>query len=148
MRQPLVVNQMEVHLLNTSHLDAGLVIQGGQPTVAATAAGTLEYCRANGIQVEAWSPLGGGRLRAGDQPAVDERVARVNRAIAELAASLGVEHETVAIAWILRHPARIRPVIGTVDPGRIRACAAAEKVVLAREPWYRLYAAARGRPLH
>ena len=55
-----------------------------------------------------------------------------------------VAHESIVLAWLMKHPAGIQPVIGTSDPVRIRACAAANEVHLSREAWYRLYVTARG----
>ncbi|MDD5201149.1 MAG: aldo/keto reductase [Terrimicrobiaceae bacterium] len=147
-RQPLAVNQMELHLLNTALLDAGLVADQGQPAAAATPDRTLEYCRLHHIQLEAWSPLSAGQLGADAPQTASERTNRTSRAVDALAKKLGVANETIAIAWLLRHPARIQPVIGTRDPGRLRPCAAALDVSLTREQWYRLYSASRGRILH
>jgi predicted oxidoreductase len=57
-------------------------------------------------------------------------------------------HETTAeailLAWLLKHPAKIQPVLGTSRPDRLRACAKAVSVSLSREEWYSLFAAARG----
>ena len=148
-RQPLVVNQVALHLLETTLIDATLPGSNMNPAAAYASGGTLDYCRLHNIQVEAWSPLAGGLLGSKAPPSTaDERVVRTHRALSQMAAELGVENETVAIAWLLRHPARINPVIGTRDPGRIRACAAALGLKLNREQWFRLYDATRGQLLH
>ncbi|MGL4751649.1 MAG: aldo/keto reductase, partial [Aeromonadaceae bacterium] len=64
--------------------------------------------------------------------------------VQQLAAQHNVAAESLLLAWLLRHPAGIQPVIGTAHPGRIRACGAALQVKLSREEWYRLYVTARG----
>lgn len=149
LRQPLVVNQVALHLLETTLIDAALPGSNMNPAPAYAPGGTLDYCRLHDIQIEAWAPLAGGLLGSKPPPATaDERVVRTHRALSEMAAELGVENETLAIAWLLRHPARIRPILGTRDLSRIRACAAALDLTLTRQQWFRLYDAARGRLLH
>ncbi len=64
--------------------------------------------------------------------------------VAELADGHHVSPEAIPIAWLLRHPAGIQPVIGTTRPERIRAICAADEVELTREEWYKLFAAGRG----
>jgi aryl-alcohol dehydrogenase-like predicted oxidoreductase len=63
---------------------------------------------------------------------------------AEKAEKKGLSREAIVLGWILRHPARIQPVIGTTNPSRIRACVEACEVSLTREEWYALYTTARG----
>jgi predicted oxidoreductase len=58
-----------------------------------------------------------------------------------------VAPEAVVIAWLLRHPAMIQPVIGTSEPSRLKACHQALSIQLSREEWYALYLAGRGKPL-
>jgi predicted oxidoreductase len=64
-----------------------------------------------------------------------------------LAAQYEAPREAVLLAWLMRHPARIQPVIGTTNPQRIADCASAMHIELSRDDWYALYVAARGRPL-
>lgn len=52
--------------------------------------------------------------------------------------------EAIVLAWLMKHPAAIQPVIGTTNPSRIRACAEAENIVLSRDEWYSLYVSSRG----
>ena len=86
----------------------------------------------------AWSPLGGGSLMAGAQPALAD-------ALREVAAASGVaDPAAVAVAWLLAHPARLLPVLGTNNLARIRTIGAALTVAIDRPTWYRLYTAALG----
>jgi len=64
-----------------------------------------------------------------------------------LAKSRGVTATAVALAWLLKHPAKIQPIVGSINPERIRAAATADELELTREEWYRLLLAARGEPL-
>ena len=136
-RQPLVVNQLEFSLAQPALVVEGfLANRTGAMAEAHLAAGTLDYCRRHEISVQAWSPVGGGRLLKPDHPAAP--------LIAELAAAKKVSPEAVLLAWILRHPAGIQPIIGTTKAARVRASAQADTVTLSREEWYALLAAARG----
>jgi predicted oxidoreductase len=112
--------------------------------------GTLEYCRRNDIQLQAWSPLAGGTLGDAapnpDDPRSD-RIAGTKALLAELAAKKNVTPEAIALAWLLRHPAGICPIIGARRPEKIRDACQADTVELSREEWVTLYLAGRGRRL-
>jgi predicted oxidoreductase len=132
---PLVVHQVEISL---ARLDA-------------LTDGTLDQCLIERITPMAWSPLaagliGGGanRLLPSQQAYRPERFLPVVDAIAQ---ERGVSRIVVALAWLLSHPARIQPIIGSTNPERIREAAKAADVELTREDWYRLLIAARGEPM-
>jgi len=95
--------------------------------------------------VLAWSPLAQGRLGAGSPK--DDAAARVIALLEALSARTGVTRSALACSWIMAHPARPIPLIGTQEPARIRAFAAAYDVVWTRADWYALLTAARGVPL-
>lgn len=147
---PLVVNQLEMSLAQHDWLEAGTTFNDPQamasPRVAAWP-GTLEHCLAHGVQLQAWGALAqgrlSGRLPADASPAQAQTAALVDR----IAQRQGLAPEAVLLAWLMRHPAQIQPVIGTADPARIRACAQAPAWEMGREDWYALYEAARGREL-
>ena len=147
---PLVANQLEMSLLQHDWLEADVTFNDPQGAVASRAGawpGTLAHCQAEGVQLQAWGALAQGRLSGrlpADAPAAQVRAAAL---VAEIAQREAVSPEAVVLAWLMRHPAHIQPVIGTADPLRIRACAQAEGLVLSREDWYALYEAARGREL-
>ncbi len=94
----------------------------------------------------AWSPLGGGKLADGVD-AADPATRRVNARLDELAASHGTTRSAVALAFVLRHPARPIPILGTQNPQRIAAATDALKINLSRAEWYSLVVAARGVPM-
>lgn len=145
LRQPLVVNQLQLSLSHSQLLEEGVMVNRSDGQYAATA-GTLDYCRLNGIQLQAWSPLGGGALCRQDQD-VPPSQQRAARRVAELADFHATTPEAVVLAWLLRHPAAIQPVVGTTNLQRLRACARATELQLSREEWYSLWVAARGHEL-
>jgi predicted oxidoreductase len=98
--------------------------------------GDIAFLQERGIRPMAWSPLGGGSLFASGEPR--ETVSRV-------ALENGVEEAAVAVAWLLAHPCRILPVMGTNRIDRIEAFSDALKVKMDRQTWFELYTAALGR---
>ena len=137
--QPIVANQMQFSLLHHHLIEAGQITNQDEPKQIVRGDGTLEYCRLHDITIQAWSPLAqGAATGASDDPAHAELSALVNA----MAKEKNVSGEAIAIAWILRHPAKIQPVIGTTNQERIRAACEADNVELSREEWYALYTAA------
>ena len=121
---PLVTNQIEISPL----------------ALGAWRDGTLDQCLRRRIAPMAWSPLAGGRLSQGE----DERARRVRRMLGELAGELGAGPDQVAVAWLLAHPARIVPILGSGNRERIGAAAAACGLSFDRERWFRLWTASTG----
>ena len=109
--------------------------------------GVLDVAMRRGLAVLAWSPLGQGRLGADAGAAAGERVAAVLAVLDRIAARASVPRTAVAYAWVIAHPARPIPLIGSQNPDRIRAAAAAYGVNMRREEWYQVLEAARGEPL-
>ena len=145
-QQPLVANQLELSLVHLHLLEEGIVANQSFPERPVRGEGMLEYCRLHDITVQSWSPLAGGRLR-GEKAATDERTVALNKLVDEMAQEKGVSPEAILIAWQLRHPAHIQPIVGTMNPERIAGCCQADELELTREEWYRLFTAGRGVPL-
>ena len=126
LRNPLVVNQIELSLGKRDAFDNGV----------------LDQCQTLGIRPMAWSPLAGGAL-FGDSPLAQ----RLRPALARIAAAHTCTPDAVALAWLIRHPAGIVPIIGTAQLPRITDAAHAMRTTLSREDWYALWLAATGAPL-
>ncbi len=107
--------------------------------------GTLDAAMAAGLAVLAWSPLAQGRLGGND--AADDRVTATRAALDVHAAKYGVDRAAVAYAWIIAHPARPIPILGTQSPARIAAAADAFKVRFERAEWYAILEAGMGTKL-
>lgn len=105
--------------------------------------GQLDQAMRMGLAVLAWSPLGGGRIAAPGN-AREEAVAA---ALDKVAAAQGVSRATAAFAWVMAHPARAIPIIGSQNAERIREAATATKVRWTRADWYAVLVAARGEAL-
>jgi len=127
--QPLVANQIEVSLLHS------------QPMFD----GQLDYCQQHRIIPMAWSPFAGGRLFGGE----DADSARVRSSLKALCQARGLSPESgvmqLALAWLLKHPSQMVPVLGSGNPERLVAALAALDMALDREAWFELLRAGRGR---
>jgi predicted oxidoreductase len=132
---PLVVNQVEISLAKLDALSDG----------------TLDQCLLERITPMAWSPLAAGLLGDGATYLLAAqqgyRTAPIVAALDEIAQGHGVSRTVIALAWLLKHPSGIVPIVGSTDPDRIADCVKATEIELGRDSWYRLLEAARGEPL-
>lgn len=132
---PLVAHQVEISLARLACFEDG----------------TLDQCQADGITPVSWSPLAGGLLGDGGQPDPHDPRAAALRALLEtldgMARRLGVSRTVLSLAWLLKHPAGIIPIVGSTNPDRIRDAVRADTLELSREDWYTLLVAARGQGL-
>jgi predicted oxidoreductase len=150
-RQPLVTSQIPVSLaqLITDHSEASVDAHMHElKRRLDQLTQTLDECRLRNLQVQAYSPLRTSVERAPDLITPDvgaqPTMRRVAQLLEELAAEKGVTPAAIAIAWLMRHPAEIVPIIGTVNPQHVVENCAADAVELTREEWYRLVNAAAG----
>ena len=132
---PLIVNQVEISLGRLDCFEDG----------------TLDQCLAEKIIPLAWSPLFGGQLADGAKRLLKSQEGKnLTEVLAELdaiAKARGTNRSVIALAWLLKHPSKIVPIIGSTDPARIRAAVKADSLDLSREEWYRLFVAARAERL-
>jgi len=143
---PLVANQLQMSLLHSGFAEVGISFNQHAPQYPDGWEGAVEYCRMHQVVMQAWSPLDRGLLTGdvSDQPANVQAAATL---VKTLAADHRTTPEAIQLAWLLRHPAGIQPVLGTSNPQRLRDCARALEVQLSREEWYGLFAAARGKAM-
>jgi predicted oxidoreductase len=136
---PLVSNQVEIHFLRLDTFEDG----------------TLDQCLEKKMTPLAWSPLAGGRLGAAlnDKAPLPQNesdvaaVARLRPVLAEVAQAYGTTPLAVLLAWQMRHPSKIIPILGSVRPEVIREAVKADELTLDRDSWYRILRAARGKKL-
>lgn len=139
-RQPLVINQLQFSLDQSQLMDQALYVNNLTTNRSIDRDnGTLDYCRFHDITVQAWSPLQKGFFQGCfvDDPELPE----LNRVLGELGEHYGVSKTAIAIAWILRHPAKIQAIAGTMNPIHLSDICEAIKVDLTHNEWYRLYLA-------
>jgi predicted oxidoreductase len=132
---PLVVNQVEISLAQRAAFEDG----------------TLDQCLERSLTPMAWSPLAGGALGDGATKVLawqqGYRTGEILKVLDAIAGERGVSRSVVAYAWLLKHPSRIQPIVGSTSPQRIQEAVRATEIELTRDEWYRLLLAARGEPL-
>ena len=139
-RQPLVFNQLQFSLDQTQLIDNGLYVNNLTTDRSTNRDnGLLDYCRLHDITIQAWSPLQFGMFKGCfvDHPDFPE----LNGVLGELGEKYGVPKTAVAIAWILRHPAKMQAIAGTMNPQHLKDICAASNVHLTHHEWYELYLA-------
>lgn len=139
-QQPLIINQLQLSLCHTPMIDHGFNVNMAVNGAIDRDGGILDYCRRHTMTIQAWSPLQHGFFKGVfiDHP----EFAKLNEVLKRIAGEQGVSSSAVAIAWLLRHPAGFQPILGSMNPARIRDMARAVDVSLTRPEWYELYRAA------
>ncbi len=139
-RQPIVTNQLQMSIMHTGMIDQGFHVNMRDDAAIDRDGGTLDYCRLHDITVQAWSPFQYGYFEGVFLN--NDKFPELNAAIDEVAGAYGVSGITMAVAWLLRHPARIQVVTGTTNPQRLEECRKAGDIRITREEWYKIYLAA------
>lgn len=138
--QPLVANQLQLSAAFTPSFDAGFHVNMKQEAGIVRDSSIFEYCRLHDVVIQAWSVLqfdyfGGVFLGS-------EKYPELNQVLNRLAGKYHVSPSAVAIAWVLRYPAKMQAVIGTTKKARVAKAARAAEIQLTRKEWYEIYLAA------
>ena len=143
---PVVANQLEMSLLKRAWLESQVLVNHPEHLDYSFPHGTLEYCTRNNVTLQAYGSLARGIYTGAEAESPTSAEAATAELVAGLAGAYGTSGEAVLLGWLMKHPAGIAPVIGTVNPDRIRACADAARVAraLTRADWYKLWVTARG----
>ncbi len=140
-RQPLIADQLQFSVPECGMVSSGLNVNMKNDESVMHDGSAMEYLRLKGITLQAWSPFQGGFFKGpfvGDR----EKYPKLNETLDALAEKYGASPIGIAAAWILRHPAKIQLISGSVSPERMRAIAAGAQITLTREDWYAVYLAA------
>lgn len=140
LRQPLIINQLQFGVMHTGMVDFGLHVNMTDPRSVDHDDGVLEFSRMNDMTIQAWSPYQYGFFEG---VFVDnDKFPELNKVLQEMADKYQTTKTGIASAWILRHPANMQVIAGTMNLGRIEEIAKASEVVLSRKDWYGIYLAA------
>jgi predicted oxidoreductase len=139
-KQPIIANQLQLSITNTGMIDAGFNVNMTNPPSVNRDGSVLDYCRLKDITIQAWSPFQYGFFEG---TFIDnEKFPELNGVLDRIAGEKAMSKIGLAIAWILRHPAKMQAVIGTTNSTRVADIAKAADVELSREEWYEIYRAA------
>ncbi|WPD75734.1 aldo/keto reductase [Dickeya fangzhongdai] len=139
-RQPLLANQLQLSIMHTPMIDAGLNVNMTHAPSLHHDGMVLEYSRLQGMTIQVWSPFQYGFF---DGVFVDnDKFPQLNAVLSHIAGQHGVSTTALAAAWILRHPASMQVIVGSMDPHRLQDIATASELRISREEWYEIYRAA------
>ncbi|MBU5351967.1 aldo/keto reductase [Paenibacillus barcinonensis] len=144
-RVPFIVNQLEMSLDKIGFVEAGVTVNREPAKENVFPYGTMEFCQAEHIQLQAWGPLAQGRFTGRVVEGQRPEIKATSELVAQMAAKRDVTPEAIVLAWLMKHPAGIQPVIGSIRPERILACRDATQIELTRDEWYELYSSSCGR---
>ena len=138
--QPIDVNQLQFGLGHTGLIRSGMECNMDSDGAVHRDGELLPFCQLNRITIQTWSPFQYGTFQGTflDNPKFPE----LNRCLAEIGEEYGVTKTTIAAAWILRHPANMQLIAGTMNASRLEEICRASDIRLTRQQWYRLYLAA------
>jgi len=140
LKQPIVTNQLQLSITNASLITHTMNMNTESDLACDRDNNVLNFCRLNDITVQAWSPFQYGFFEG--TFIGNDKFPELNAKLDEIADKYNVSATTIALAWILRHPANIMPVTGTTNVGRLTDCVKATDIRLDRKDWYAIYLAA------
>lgn len=136
----IVINQFQFSIMHTGIIDNGLNVNMKIDPSIDRDGSILEYCRLKDITIQAWSPFQYGFFEGVFLD--NDKFPELNKKIDEIAKENRVSNTAIAIAWILRHPAKIQTIVGTTNKKRIQDIARASEIEITRQQWYEIYRAA------
>ena len=139
-KQPLAVNQLQLSAAFTPGFESGFHVNMEDSQAAMRDGSIFEYCQLHDVVIQAWSVLQFGYFKGNFVG--NEKFQSLNQVLNRLAIKYGVTSSTIAIAWILRYPAKMQAVVGTTNPKHLREVSQAGNFSLTRKEWYEIYLAA------
>lgn len=140
-KQPIIADQLQFSIPESGLVTSGLNVNMKNDESVVHDGGALEYMRIKGITIQAWSPFQGGFFK-GPFIGNREKYSALNDKLEEMAEKYSVTPTAIASAWILRHPAKIQLISGSVSLDRIKEIVKGADFELSREDWYEIYLAA------
>lgn len=145
--EPLIINQLEMSLAKLDWLEMGVLVNHNERINAHFPEETLEYCLLENIQIQAWGSLAQGLFSGRNLDGQSESIKETALLVKDMADQKQTSPEAILLAWLMRHPAGIQPILGTTRPDRIQKCGEAMNLTMTREEWYSLFVSSRGRRL-
>ena len=139
-KQPFLVNQLQLSVTNATMITSSMHVNMQDEGAVNRDDSVLDFCRLNDITIQPWSPFQYGYFEGVFLGS--EKFPELNAKIDEIAAKYGVSNTTIAMAWLMRHPAGMQPVTGTMNAARFKDCVKATEIRLERDEWYSIYLAA------
>ena len=141
----IIINQLQFSIMHASMVTTGTYVNTNLKHDGFDAIGLIDYMREHNITIQAWSPFQYGRYQGVFLD--NELFPEVNEVLEELSVKYHASKTSLSVAWILRHPANIQVLVGSMTPSRIKECAAGTEIELSREDWYKILIAAGNKML-
>ena len=139
-KQPLIANQLQFSITESGMVTSGMNVNMKNAESVMHDGGLLEYCRLKNITIQTWSPFLYGFFSG--RFVDNDKFPELNQKLAEIGEKYGLSKTGVAAAWILRHPANMQLIAGTMNPAHLKEICDASNVTLTRKEWYEIYCAA------
>ena len=139
----LVANQIQLSLGHSLLIDSGILANRVNTLDFNGVEGLLEYTQSNNLAIQAYSPLMGGRFSGNDKLATKEDKKTIDL-VNQFAEKYNTTSSSILLAWVMKIPGNVQPIIGTTNPQRIAECKEAVTIELSRLDWYNLWITARG----
>ena len=139
-KQPIITNQLQLSITNATMISNGINVNMENESAVNRDGSILDFCRLHDITIQPWSPFQYGFFEGVFLG--NDKFPELNHKMDEIASKYNVSNTTIAIAWLLRHPAHMQPVIGTMNTGRLKDSLKAGDIHMSREDWYEIYRAA------
>ncbi len=136
----IMINQLQFSIAHCGIIDSGLNVNIHNDAAVNRDASILEYCRLKDITIQAWSPFQYGMFEG--TFIGSDKYPELNKRLNCLSEKYQATANSIAIAWILRHPAHIQTIVGSTNEQRIKDICKASDIRLTREEWYELYLSA------
>ena len=141
---PIIANQLQMSLQHADFVEETITTNMKAGCESGFPRGTLEFCEQQNMQLQAWSPMALGVYTGNPSESPSAAELATTKLISQLANRYSSNPNAILLAWLLKHPVNIQPVIGTSNIKRIKECAQSPKVELSRDDWYLLFETARG----
>ncbi len=138
-KQPILANQLQLSITNATMISQGQHVNMLDDLAINRDGSVLDFCRLNDITIQPWSPFQYGWFEGTFLD--NDKFPELNAVINKIAGKYQVSNTTIAMAWLLRHPASMQPVTGTMNLGRLKDCVKAADIKISREEWYEIFMA-------
>ena len=139
-KQPIIANQLQLSITNATMIGNGLEVNMLTDNAIDRDGSILDFCRVHDITIQPWSPFQYGFFEGVFLD--NDKFPELNKTVNQIAEKYSVTNTTIAIAWLLRHPANMQPVIGSMNQNRLEEICKASDIYLTKEEWYQIYISA------
>ncbi len=139
-KQPIIANQLQLSVTNATMISNGLEVNMFTDNAVDRDGSVLDFCRLHDITIQPWSPYQYGYFEGVFLN--NDKFPELNETIDRIAKHYEVSNTTITMAWLLRHPAKLQPITGTMNLNRLEDICKASELYLTREEWYEIYISA------